>query len=288
MKGTLLDIDNLRLTVETHDGPRDILRGVTLSVARGETVGLVGESGCGKSTTARAALQLLPKRAHTTGRITVCGTDVTGEDGTDAAQVHDVRAHRAGMIFQDPRSALNPVRRIGDSATERLRLVHGLPAAQARDRIVALFTEVGLRDPDRLLRCYPHQLSGGMLQRVVIAAALSTGPELLLADEATSALDVTTQAEVLAVLRRLRRERELGVLFITHDLLLAAAYCDRVYVMQDGHVVDEQPAASLFDDPQHPYTRHLAEATPRLPERNTPERHSPVPASTQPIKGARR
>lgn len=272
----LLEIDDLHLTVEMPDGPRHILRGVSLAVAKGETVGLVGESGSGKSTTARAALQLLPRGAHTTGRISVCDMEVT----TDSKQVHDVRANRAGMIFQDPRSALNPVRRIGDSATERLRLVHGLSASEARARILDLFVEVGLRDPEELLRCYPHQLSGGMLQRVVIAAALSTDPELLLADEATSALDVTTQAEVLAVLRRLRRERELGVLFITHDLLLAAAYCDRVYVMRNGQVVDEQPAASLFEDPQHDYTRSLAEATPQLPSR---ERSAAVP---EPVRGA--
>ena len=275
----LLEIDDLHLTVEMPDGPRHILRGVSLAVARGETVGLVGESGSGKSTTARAALQLLPQHCRTTGRISVCNIDVTGNPGG----VHDVRANRAGMIFQDPRSALNPVRRIGDSATERLRLVHGLSASEARARILDLFTEVGLRDPVELLHCYPHQLSGGMLQRVVIAAALSTGPELLLADEATSALDVTTQAEVLAVLRRLRRERELGVLFITHDLLLAAAYCDRVYVMRDGRVVDEQPAGSLFEDPQHPYTRSLAEATPQLPSRDRTAEAAP-----EPVRGAQR
>jgi ABC-type dipeptide/oligopeptide/nickel transport system ATPase component len=275
----LLEIEDLHLTVEMPDGPRHILRGVSLAVARGETVGLVGESGSGKSTTARAALQLVPQKARTTGRISVCDIDVTGS----SRGVHDVRARRAGMIFQDPRSALNPVRRIGDSATERLRLVHGMSASEARARILDLFTEVGLRDPAELLRCYPHQLSGGMLQRVVIAAALSTGPELLLADEATSALDVTTQAEVLAVLRRLRRERELGVLFITHDLLLAAAYCDRVYVMRDGRVVDEQPAGSIFENPQHPYTRSLAEATPQLPSRDRTAEAAP-----EPVKGAQR
>jgi ABC-type dipeptide/oligopeptide/nickel transport system ATPase component len=171
------------------------------------------------------------------------------------------------MIFQDPRSSLNPVRRIGDSATERLVHVHGVPKAEATRRLVDLMAEVGLRAPENLLRRYPHQLSGGMLQRVVIAAALSTDPKVLLADEATSALDVTTQAEVLALLRRLRRERELAVLFITHDLLLAGAFCDRVYVMKDGSIVDEQPGKTVFVDPANPYTKALADATPRLPER---------------------
>lgn len=255
----LLTIQGLHLTVPTPAGPRPILRDVTLTVAEGETVGLVGESGSGKSTTSRAVLSLVPDGSRTSGTITV------GEVGAGTAGgVRDIRMNRAAMIFQDPRSSLNPVRRIGDSATERLIRVHGMPKAEARARIVDLFAEVGLRDPEALLARYPHQLSGGMLQRVVIAAALSTDPELLLADEATSALDVTTQAEVLAMLRRLRAERKLGVLFITHDLHLASAYCDRVYVMKDGTVVDEQPAATVFVDPANPYTKALADATPRL------------------------
>ncbi len=258
----LLNIRDLNLTVPTPEGPRQILRGVTLNVATGETVGLVGESGSGKSTTARSALRLIPDGAETTGTVTVCGIEV---DEKNPAGIREIRRDRASMIFQDPRSSLNPVRRIGDSATERLVHVHGVGKAEARSRIVALFEEVGLVEPEKLLRRYPHQLSGGMLQRVMIAAAISTNPELLLADEATSALDVTTQAEVLAVLRRLRREREMGVLFITHDLLLAAAYCDRVYVMKDGTVVDEQPASSVFVNPANPYTKALADATPRLP-----------------------
>lgn len=258
----LLTIRDLSLTVPTADAPRQILRNVSLHVATGETVGLVGESGSGKSTTARAALQLVPDGSQTCGAITVCGVEVTNGN---PANVQEVRTHRAAMIFQDPRSALNPVRRVGDSATERLVHVHGLPVAEARKRLVELFLEVGLREPEKLMRRYPHQLSGGMLQRVVIASALSTNPSLLLADEATSALDVTTQAEVLALLRRLRREREMGVLFITHDLLLAAAYCDRVYVMQGGTVVDEQPADTVFVNPTNPYTRALSDATPRLP-----------------------
>jgi peptide/nickel transport system ATP-binding protein len=255
----LLTIRDLNLTVPMPSGPRQILRDVSLSVDGGETVGLVGESGSGKSTTARAVLRLVPAGAQVSGDVTVCGVETDG--------VREIRTHHAAMIFQDPRSALNPVRRIGDSATERLVHVHGVSRTEATGRLVRLMAEVGLRDPERLLRRYPHQLSGGMLQRVVIAAALSTNPELLLADEATSALDVTTQAEVLALLRRLRREREMGVLFITHDLLLAGAFCDRVYVMKDGSIVDEQPGATVFVNPANPYTRALAEATPRLPAR---------------------
>ncbi|MGP4017704.1 ABC transporter ATP-binding protein [Saccharopolyspora sp. 5N708] len=239
---------------------------MSLDVAEGETVGLVGESGSGKSTTARAALRLAPDHASLSGTITVCGYDIVADD---RATVQKIRSELAAMIFQEPRAALNPVRRIGDSATERLVHVHGVAKAQARERIASLFAEVGLDNTDHVLHAYPHQLSGGMLQRVVIAAALSISPRLLLADEATSALDVTTQAEVLALLRRLQRERSMGVLFITHDLQLAAAYCDRVYVMKDGSVVDHQKASTIFVNPANPYTKALADAVPKLPDRES-------------------
>lgn len=264
----LLDIDDLRLSLPTAEGRAEILKGVSLYVSAGETVALVGESGSGKSTTARTALRLLPGGAELSGRVTVCGHDVS--EGR-RAEVEAVRRGKAAMIFQDPRSALNPVRRIGDSATERLVHVHRRSRAEATERLLSLFAEVGLREGRELLRRYPHQLSGGMLQRVAIAAALSTDPQLLLADEPTSALDVTTQAEVLVLLRRLRRERSLGVLFITHDLHLAAAYCDRVYVMREGVVVEHQPGETIFTEPRHEYTRALIAAAPSLPEREPRE-----------------
>jgi peptide/nickel transport system ATP-binding protein len=260
----LLDVENLELSVPGPDGRRSILRGVSVQVGPGETVGLVGESGSGKSTIARAALRLLPDRADVSGRITVCGHDVISGD----AAARRLRTGLAAMIFQEPRAVLNPVRRIGDSAAERLIHVHGMARRDARERVLKLFEEVGLRDGERVLRCYPHQLSGGMLQRVVIAAALSTDPQLLLADEPTSALDVTTQAEVLALLDRLRRERGTGILFITHDLHLAAAFCDRVYVLKDGSVVEHQAANAVFTNPRDPYTRALVAAAPTLPERD--------------------
>jgi peptide/nickel transport system ATP-binding protein len=255
---TALDIVSLSLSVPT----RQILRDVALTVGVGETVGVVGESGSGKSTTARAVLGLLPDRAEVSGEISVCGRDVVRGG---PAVLQNVRARQAAMIFQEPRRVLNPVRRIGDSACERLISVHGIPKPAARQQIRELLAEVGLGE--QVLRRYPHELSGGMLQRVVIASALSTGPKLLLADEATSALDVTTQAEVLAVLRRLQAQREMSVLFITHDLRLAGAYCDRVYVMKDGSVVDHQEAGTIFVNSTNPYTRQLAEAVPQLPTR---------------------
>ncbi|WP_076987837.1 ATP-binding cassette domain-containing protein [Actinosynnema sp. ALI-1.44] len=255
---TALVVENLSLSVPS----RQILRDVSLRVQVGEVVGVVGESGSGKSTTARAVLGLQPDDATVSGEISVCGHDVVH---ACPAVLQEVRARQAAMIFQEPRRVLNPVRRIGDSACERLVRVHGASKSAATAEVSALLAEVGLSD--QVLRRYPHELSGGMLQRVVIAAALSTGPRLLLADEATSALDVTTQAEVLAVLRGLQREREMSVLFITHDLHLAGAYCDRVYVMKDGAVVDHQEASTIFVNPDNPYTRQLAEAVPQLPTR---------------------
>ncbi|SCF82058.1 ABC transporter ATP-binding protein [Streptomyces sp. Ncost-T10-10d] len=256
----LLDIANL--TLELPGTARPVLNNVSLRVASGEVVGLVGESGSGKSTTAKAALRTLPDRTAVSGSVRVDGTDVLALAG-DALRRH--RARTVAMVHQDPRSALNPVRRIGDFLVERLTGT-GLDKKAARTRAVELLGKVGLSDPERRFRQRPHELSGGMLQRVVIAGALAAEPRLLLADEATSALDVTTQAEILALLRTLRADRNLGLLFITHDLQLAAAYCDRVYVMYAGRVVEEQPAGILFDRPRHPYTKGLLACSPTLGE----------------------
>ncbi|MFE5240896.1 MULTISPECIES: ABC transporter ATP-binding protein [unclassified Streptomyces] len=256
----LLDIENL--TVQLPGTARPVLTDVTLRVAAGEVVGLVGESGSGKSTTARAAISALPGDAAVSGSVRVDGTDVLALRG-EALRAH--RARTVAMVHQDPRSALNPVRRIGDFLVERLAGT-GTDRKAARARAVELLDAVGLPDPERRVRQRPHELSGGMLQRVVIAGALAAEPGLLLADEATSALDVTTQAEILALLRTLRAERSLGLLFITHDLHLAAAYCDRVYVMYAGRVVEEQSAGALFDGPRHPYTKGLLACSPTLGE----------------------
>ncbi|MEV5979818.1 ABC transporter ATP-binding protein [Streptomyces sp. NPDC052114] len=249
---TLLDITDL--TVHLPGAARPVLDEVSLHVAPGEVVGLVGESGSGKSTTAKAAIGLLPPGATATGSVDFAGTDVLALTG------ERLRAHRAGpvaMVHQDPRAALNPVRRIGDFLTER---------GATRARAAELLEAVGLSEPRRRLRQRPHELSGGMLQRVVIAGALAAEPRLLLADEATSALDVTTQAEILALLRTLRATRDLGLLLITHDLHLAAAYCDRVYVMYAGRVVEQRTAKALFTTPSHPYTQGLLSCSPTLTE----------------------
>jgi len=264
---TLLQID--RLTVEMPDvTARPILDEVTLSIDSGEIVGLVGESGSGKSTSARAVLGLLPQGSRATGEVRVGGTSVLD---ADAAALRRIRTREVAMVFQDPRAAVNPARRVGDFLRENLCRNLGRPRADATRVGWSLLRSVGIDDPERLMRQYPHQLSGGMLQRVVIAAALTGEPSLLLADEATSALDATTQAETLALLRRLQQERGLGMLIITHDLHLAAAFCDRVYVMYAGTIVEEQRGAMFFEDPKHPYTKALVACTPTLDGRGAVE-----------------
>ncbi|MFI7128696.1 ABC transporter ATP-binding protein [Nonomuraea sp. NPDC050153] len=264
----LLSVEGL--TIEAG-GRRPILREVSLAVGKGEIVGLVGESGSGKSTLARAVLRLLPAGAGVSGRVLVSGEDVLA---MDPGQLRNLRASKVSMIYQDPRSSLNPVRRVGDFLTERMVHTLGRSKAEARTRAVELLAAVGLRDPELRLRQYPHELSGGMLQRVVVAAALAADPVLLLADEATSALDVTTQAETLALLREVQAERKLGMLFITHDLHLAASFCDRVHVLYAGTVVESRPAKELFADPRHPYTAGLLACTPELDD---PRPLRPIP-----------
>ncbi|MEV6955933.1 ABC transporter ATP-binding protein [Streptomyces sp. NPDC051183] len=250
----VLEVESLHLTLPGL--PRPVLAGVDLTVRAGETVALVGESGSGKSLTSRAALGLLPPGATAAGTVRVAGEDVLA---MAPDRLRGLRASTASMIFQDPRAAMDPLRRLGDFLTEGVRYA----SAKAPDgRLAELLDAVGL--PPRILRQYPHELSGGMLQRVMIAAALLPGPRLLLADEPTTALDTTTQAETIALLTRLREREGCGLLFVTHDLELAAAISDRVYVMYAGRIVETGAAATLFEHPRHPYTRALLAATPRL------------------------
>ncbi|WP_042385306.1 ABC transporter ATP-binding protein [Streptacidiphilus melanogenes] len=252
-----LDIRGLRLNLPGTARP--VLDGVDLTVAPRETVALVGESGSGKSLTSRSVLRLLPPGAVAEGRVLVEGRDVLA---MNPGELRRLRTHTAAMIFQDPRAATNPLRRIGDFLTESLRLNAQVPAEEATERAVRMLDAVGLGD--HVLRRYPGQLSGGMLQRVMIAAALMGDPTLILADEPTTALDVTTQAEVVGLLDDLRGQFGTGLLFVTHDLGLAAAISDRVYVMYAGRIAETGPAEELFQRPRHPYTRALLDSTPRL------------------------
>ncbi|MET9677584.1 ABC transporter ATP-binding protein [Streptomyces sp. NPDC006482] len=252
-----LDIQGLRITLP--GSARPVLDGVDLHVSAGETVALVGESGSGKTLTSRSALGLLPPGAEVEGAVRVNGQDVLTRNGD---QLRALRTGTVSMIFQDPRAALNPLRRIGDFLTESVTLTGSMSRTDATARATELLQAVGL--DDSALRKYPGQVSGGMLQRVMIAAALMGDPALVLADEPTTALDVTTQAEVIALLAQLRQRFGTGLLFVTHDLELASAISDRVYVMYAGRIAESGPAEALFAGPRHPYTSALLASTPRL------------------------
>ncbi|WP_406456646.1 ABC transporter ATP-binding protein [Streptomyces sp. NBC_00876] len=271
----LLEYENLSIALPGMARP--VLDGIDLTVSAGEVVALVGESGSGKSVTARSALGLFPAGAGIEGQVRVDGTELVG---ADAAKLRAIRTGTASMIFQDPRAGINPVRRIGDFLTESLRVSNGWSKSRATGRAAELLGSVGLPDPERHLRQYPHELSGGMLQRVMIAGALTAEPRLLLCDEPTTALDVSTQAEIMAILGRLQRERDLGMLLITHDIELAAAACDRIYVMYAGRIVETAPTGRLFATPRHPYTAGLLGSSPplRAPD-GPPARLIPIPGS---------
>ena len=238
-----------------------VLRGIDLAIHRGETLGLVGESGCGKSVTWLAALGLLPSHAQVTGRVQLAGEDILG---APAARLDKVRGGRVAMIFQDPASALNPVHRVGDQVAEALVLHRGLDRQAARAQARRLFDQVGIPDAGRRLAAYPHELSGGQNQRVMIAMALAGGPELIVADEPTTALDVTIQAQILDLLRDVQAETGMALVLISHDLGVIAETCARVAVMYAGRIVEDASADDLFARPAHPYTRGLLGALPRI------------------------
>jgi oligopeptide/dipeptide ABC transporter ATP-binding protein len=255
----LLAIAGLRVELPIDAKLAPVVDGVSLRIASGESVGLVGESGSGKSMTARSIVRTLPPGARTSGEIRFEGQDVMA---MDAGALRRHRTSGVGMIFQDPSAHTNPVRRIGDFLTEALR-AKGVSRAEARSRAVQVLREVGITD-ERCMSLYPHELSGGMLQRVMIGSVLLVAPKLVLADEPTTALDVTTQAEIMAILGELRREHGMALLLITHDLELAASTCDRTAVMYAGTIVEVQPSAMLQSAPRHPYTAGLLASRPSL------------------------
>lgn len=258
MTTPVLELQGLEIAMPTPDGSRTLVHDCTLDVALGESVGLVGESGSGKTLSVRAIAGLLPETFTTGGTIRVEGQDLAALDGRGR---RELRALRIGMAFQTPRAHLNPLRTIGDFLTEALVTVAGFTPDAAERRAVELLDEVGVPSPTRRLRQRPAELSGGLLQRVMIASTLAMDPRLLLADEITTALDVTTQEEVMAVIGDLRRHRDLSLLFITHDLALAGAVCDRVVVMKQGRTIETLRGSSMRDDAREDYTRILMSAS---------------------------
>jgi oligopeptide/dipeptide ABC transporter ATP-binding protein len=267
----MLRVENLVTRFHTYDGVVRALEGVSFEVREGEIFGLVGETGCGKSVTTYSTLRLLPStgRVHS-GRITLAGESLL--DASES-RMREVRGGEIAMIFQDPLSALNPVMRVGDQIAESVWLHDDLPDAEAvAARVEEVLGEVRMPDPAGAARAFPHELSGGMQQRVMIAMALAGRPKMLIADEPTTALDVTIQSQVLQLLRQLKQEAGLTVLLITHDLGVVAELCDRVAVMYAGTIVETAPVAELFGNPRHPYTQGLLAALP-----GTSDTLAPIP-----------
>lgn len=258
----LLEVTNLRTQFPTRAGLVKSVDGVSFSIGEGELLGLVGESGCGKSITALSIMRLISKP----GKITNGSIKFKGEDLTAATdeRLREIRGNDIAMIFQDPMTSLNPVFTVGEQIAEALRLHRKLDKKKAWEAAIQAMREVSIPSPERRVNDYPHQLSGGMRQRVMIAMALACDPDLLIADEPTTALDVTIQAQILELLNELRRSRKLAILLITHDLGVVAEVADRVCVMYTGKIVEESDVNQLFEDPKHPYTRGLLRSVPKL------------------------
>jgi peptide/nickel transport system ATP-binding protein len=258
----LLEVEDLRVRLRTPRGTAEVVNGLSYTVGRGETVAVVGESGSGKSVSVLALLGLLPARVATvTGRALLEGEDLLA---MAPERLRQVRGPGAGMVFQDPMTSLNPVLTIGRQLVEGIRAHGDTSKEAARRRAAELLAEVGLPDPERALDRYPHELSGGMRQRVIIAIALSNSPALLIADEATTALDVTVQAQILDLVEELQTDRGTGVIWITHDLGVVAGIADRVLVMYGGRCVEDGTVDDVLERPAHPYTRGLLGALPDL------------------------
>jgi peptide/nickel transport system ATP-binding protein len=264
MTDALLEIEALNISFSNNARERhQAVRGVSFSIGR-EKVGIVGESGSGKSLTGRAIMKLTPKGAHIeAARMRFDGIDLLA---SSEREMRGIRGNRIAMILQDPKFSLNPLMRIGHQITEAYRMHHKANAAQARMQALRMLEAVDIRDPERVFRLYPHEVSGGMGQRVMIAMMLIPEPDLIIADEPTSALDATVQRQVLGILDELITRRGAGLLFISHDLNLVADFCDRVLVMYSGQILEDLPARELRNA-QHPYTRALLDSLPRLDRR---------------------
>ncbi len=275
----LLEVRDLRTVFDTDDGEVQAVNGVSFDVGAGETLGVVGESGCGKSVTAFSILRLIPSPP---GRIAGGQVLFRGRDllSLDDEAMRRIRGNEISMVFQEPMTALNPVYTVGDQIMEAVRLHQKVGKREARRRAVEMLTKVGIPSPDQRVDEYPHQLSGGMRQRVMIAMALSCNPAVLIADEPTTALDVTIQAQILELLKSLQAELGMAMILITHDLGVIAETADRVAVMYAGKVVEYTDIRTLFAAPSHPYTIGLLESIPRMTERK--ERLSVIPGTVPP------
>ena len=268
--GPLLEVENLTVEFATDNGVVRAVDGVSFAVNEGETLALVGESGCGKTVTGLALMGLVPSPP---GRVVSGSVRFLGQDLLELsdAEMRRVRGSMISMIFQEPMTALNPVFRIGNQMTDVLRRHQGLTRRQARASAIEMLAKVGIPSPAARIDEYPHQLSGGMRQRVMIAMALSCGPQLLVADEPTTALDVTTQAQVLELIVSLQQEFGMAMILVTHDLGVVAETCQRAVVMYAANVVEQAPVSELFAQPRHPYSRGLLESIPRIREERLAE-----------------
>jgi len=265
MSEPLLDVRGLKTQLSLEEGPVLAVDDVSFSLPPGGTLGVVGESGCGKSLTALSVMRLVPEPP---GQVVGGEVRFRGENllALPEERMRRIRGHHLSMVFQEPMTSLNPVYTVGEQIAEGVRLHQGHSRRAAREHAVEMLRQVGLPAPEQRVDSYPHQLSGGMRQRVMIAMALACGPELLIADEPTTALDVTIQAQILELLKHLQAERRMAVLLITHDLGLVAESCDAVVVMYAGRVVERAPVRQLFRQPAHPYTAGLLRSIPALQE----------------------
>jgi oligopeptide/dipeptide ABC transporter ATP-binding protein len=286
MTDPILSIEDLHVRFDTYAGTVHAVNGMTFAMQPGEMFGLVGESGCGKSVTGLAVLRAVPSPPGRieNGRIQFNGEDIMQKS---ESEMQDLRGSCIAMIFQDPTASLNPVFTVGNQITRQIRQHSSAAKKEAHERAIAMFDQVGLPDPERIFRAYPHELSGGMKQRVMIAMALASGAELLIADEPTTALDVTIQAQILALLSELRELEGLSILLITHDLGVVAETCDRVAVAYAGRIVETGTVDDVLYQTKHPYTQGLLAALPDMVEHGQPLQviKGNVPDGLRPVTG---